>query len=33
MNERTLEIVPDRFETLRKFCRSLVAALGRLDLG
>ena len=32
MNERTLEIVPDRFETLRKFCRGLVAALGRLDL-
>jgi N-formylglutamate amidohydrolase len=32
MNERTLEIVPDRFETLRKFCRSLVAALGKLDL-
>jgi len=32
MNERTLEPIPDRFESLRKFCRGVVGALGRLDL-
>jgi N-formylglutamate amidohydrolase len=32
MNERTLETLPERFETLRKFCRTLVGALGRLDI-
>ena len=31
MNERTLEPVRERFETLRKFCRTVVGALGRLD--
>jgi N-formylglutamate amidohydrolase len=33
MNERTLEPLPDGFETLRRFCRGLVRELGRLDLG
>jgi N-formylglutamate deformylase len=31
MNERTLEPISERFETLRKFCRNMVGALGRLD--
>lgn len=31
MNERTLEPISERFETLRKFCRNVVGALGRLD--
>jgi N-formylglutamate amidohydrolase len=33
MNERTLELVPDRFETLRAFCRGIVRSLGALELG
>jgi N-formylglutamate deformylase len=32
MNERTLEPIPDRFASLRAFCRGVVGALGRLDL-
>jgi N-formylglutamate amidohydrolase len=33
MNERTLEPLPDRFDALRSFCREVVRALGRLELG
>jgi len=33
MNERTLEPLLDRFEALQGFCRALVGALGKLELG
>lgn len=33
MNERTLAPIPERLATLRAFCRNVIGALGRLELG